>query len=81
MFGLEQSFDIVPAESSGPGPESESSKVPQNIFPFPLFVRMDISRHQQVIHKEKLLSAHQLLRKIGSGFELKSLKLKSVNLS
>lgn len=42
LFHLEPDFEIAPAESSGPGPESESSKAPQNISPLPLFMQMDI---------------------------------------
>lgn len=39
LFGLKPSFEIAPAESSGPGPESKSSQAPQNISPLTLFMQ------------------------------------------
>lgn len=75
LLDLEFSFEITLAEFTGPGPESRSSKAPQNISPFPLFMQMNVWCHCQVIHKEKLLPAHQLPRKVGAGFDLKSLSI------
>lgn len=42
FFCLEPSFEIALVESSGPGPESRSSKAPQNISPHLLFMQMDV---------------------------------------